>query len=88
MKFILEKTEALPPVIQRLLLTLPCSDFEEICSKIMISFLDIFCENSSKILILLDPTDCPTTYQVRSVFENDPKISYTATFFTSEVDKV
>ena len=34
MKSILEKTEALPPVIQRLLLTLPCSDFEEICSKI------------------------------------------------------
>ena len=33
LKSILETSSTLPIVIQRLLLTLPCSDFEETCSK-------------------------------------------------------
>ena len=73
-------------MIQRLLLTLPCSDFEEICSKIWTFFYVKIVKK--KLLIFSDPTDCPTTYQVRCLFENNPQISCTATFFTSEVDKV
>ena len=56
--------------------------------KFAVRFEHFLRENCKKLLIFSDPTDCPTTYQVRCLFENNPQISYTATFFTSEVDKV
>merc|ERR1719273_1740659 len=65
LKSILETSSTLPIVIQRLLLTLPCSDFEETCN----------------------PTECPTTYPIQCLLESNRKISYRASFFTSEVDK-
>ena len=35
-----------------------------------------------------DPTECPTTYPIQCLLESNRKISYRASFFTSEVDKV